>query len=99
MVKSQNIEVPGPGAQVELHFLCMIPMRDGTQLAANVFLPRERSSGVPALVEFTPYSRDSASPDGVKFAEDGFAFVSVYCRGRGDSEGLFIGHGPQEADD
>lgn len=99
MVKSQNIEVPGPGAQVELHFLCMIPMRDGTQLAANVFLPRERSSGVPALVEFTPYSRDSASPDGVKFAEDGFAFVSVDCRGRGDSEGVFIGHGPQEADD
>ncbi|MSV72972.1 MAG: CocE/NonD family hydrolase, partial [Actinobacteria bacterium] len=99
MVKSQNVEAPGPGARVELHFLCMIPMRDGTRLAANVFLPRERSGGVPAIVEFTPYSRDTGSPDGVKFAEEGFAFVSVDCRGRGDSEGVFVGHGREEADD
>ena len=99
MVKSPNAEAAGPGAQVEALFLQRIPMRDGTRLAANVFLPRERSGGVPAILEFTPYSRDSGSPEGVKFGAEGFAFVSVDCRGRGDSEGVFLGHGREEADD
>lgn len=99
MVQSANDEPLGPGARVELLFLRMIPLRDGTRLAANVFLPRERSGGVPAIFEFTPYSRDSGSPDGVRFAEEGFAFVSVDCRGRGDSEGEFQGHHDGEADD
>ena len=99
MVKSPNAEAAGPGAQVEALFLQRIPMRDGTRLAANVFLPRERSGGVPAILEFTPYSRDSGSPEGVKFGAEGFAFVSVDCRGRGDSEGVFVGHHAGEADD
>ena len=99
MVRSQNLDAAGPGAKVEVLFLQRIPLRDGTRLAANVFLPRERSGGVPAILEFTPYSRDSGSPEGVRFASEGFAFVSVDCRGRGDSEGHFLGHHAGEADD
>lgn len=99
MVRSQNLDAAGPGAKVEVLFLQRIPLRDGTRLAADVFLPRERSGGVPAILEFTPYSRDSGSPEGVRFASEGFAFVSVDCRGRGDSEGHFLGHHAGEADD
>ena len=99
MTNSHNVEATRPGSRVELLFLRMIPLRDGTRLAANVFLPRKRSGSVPAVVEFTPYSRDTGSHDGVRFASEGFAFVSVDCRGRGDSEGIFLGHHAGEADD
>lgn len=99
MVLSAN-EVPlPPGSQADLLFLQRIALRDGTRLAANVFLPRHRSGPVTAIVEFTPYSRDSGTPDGVRFANEGFAFVSVDVRGRGDSEGTFLGHHGGEADD
>ena len=99
MVQSANEQPLAAGALVEVQFLRMIPMRDGARLAANVFLPRRATEGLPALVEFTPYSRDTGSPEGVRFAAEGFAFVSVDCRGRGDSEGVFLGHHAGEADD
>ena len=99
MARSANDEPLGPGTRVDLLFRQMIPLRDGLHLAANVFLPKQRTGGVPAIIEFTPYSRDTGSPEGVRFASEGFAFVSVDCRGRGDSEGVFLGHGPEEADD
>ena len=99
MVTSANRVPAGPGSQVDLLFLARIPMRDGVHLAANVFLPKQRTGGVPAILEFTPYSRDTGSPEGVRFASEGFAFVSVDCRGRGDSEGEFLGHAATEAGD
>lgn len=99
MVASANKVAAGPGSRVDLLFLVRIPMRDGVHLAANVFLPKQRPGGVPAIIEFTPYSRDTGSPEGVRFASEGFAFVSVDCRGRGDSEGEFLGHAATEADD
>ena len=99
MALSANDRPPAPGARVDVLFLQMIPMRDGARLAANVFLPKDRTVAAPAIVEFTPYSRDTGSPEGVRFASEGFAFVSVDCRGRGDSEGIFLGHHAGEADD
>jgi putative CocE/NonD family hydrolase len=99
MVLSANNVAPGPGASVDLLFREPIEMRDGVRLVANVFLPKQRTGGVPAIIEFTPYSRDTGSPEGVRFASEGFAFVSVDCRGRGDSEGDFLGHHGGEADD
>lgn len=99
MALSANDRPRAPGARVDLLFLQMIPMRDGVRLAANVFLPKDRTAAAPAIVEFTPYSRDTGSPEGVRFATEGFAFVSVDCRGRGDSEGSFLGHHAGEADD
>ena len=99
MVLSANNIALGPGASVDLLFREPIEMRDRVHLVANVFLPKQRTGGVPAIIEFTPYSRDTGSPEGVRFASEGFAFVSVDCRGRGDSEGEFLGHHGGEADD
>jgi hypothetical protein len=91
-IRSANDFEPGQGASAELMFLVRIPMRDGLHLAANIFLPRQRTAPVPALVELTPYSRDTATADGNRFAHAGFAYVVADCRGRGDSEGVFYGH-------
>jgi putative CocE/NonD family hydrolase len=66
----------------------MVPMRDGTRLAASVFLPRDEGS-YPVVMQRTPYNRLGALADGERWAARGYAFVSQDVRGRYDSEGEF----------
>jgi putative CocE/NonD family hydrolase len=72
-----------------------IPMRDGVELAADVYLPRESDAGpVPAIVQITPYGKDQASltaDEALLYQSNGFAFIAIDCRGRGKSEGLWDG--------
>ncbi len=65
-----------------------IPMRDGVNLNATVYKP---ISGEPTPVIFTltPYISDSYHPRAFYFAQHGYAFALVDCRGRGNSEGEF----------
>ena len=39
------------------HFCVMVPMRDGTRLATDVYLPRVPKAAVPAILMRTPYGR------------------------------------------
>src|SRR5512133_3834959 len=73
---------------VDIHWGVKIPMRDGIQLNATVYRPK---SGEPAPVIFTltPYVADNYHGFGFYFAQHGYAFASVDCRGRGNSEGKF----------
>lgn len=67
-----------------------IPMRDGIELAADVYLPRADQLPAPAIVTVTPYGKDGATfaPGEAKFyQENGYAYVAVDTRGRGKSEG------------
>ena len=66
-----------------------IPMRDGIKLAAVVFLPQMNSERVPVIFTLTPYGADSYVDRALYFSENGYAFVLVDVRGRGDSEGKF----------
>jgi putative CocE/NonD family hydrolase len=54
-----------------------------------VFKPRGHAAPLPVIVEMTPYGVDMLYADGVAFANEGFVFVAVDCRGTGDSEGTF----------
>jgi uncharacterized protein len=65
-----------------------IPMRDGLELAADVWLP-EQDGPVPCIVEPTPYGKDNMFnvADAELLQSHGYAFVSVDLRGRGKSEG------------
>ena len=73
---------------------CWIPMRDGTRLAARLWLPADaESSPVPAILEYIPYrkrdlTRARDEPIHAWFAGHGYAAVRVDVRGSGDSEGL-----------
>ncbi len=63
----------------------MVPMRDGTKLATDVYLP-DGEGPVAAVVARSVYGRGGegfARP----FTSQGFAFVVQDTRGRGDSEG------------
>ncbi|MFW6213068.1 MAG: CocE/NonD family hydrolase [Spirochaetota bacterium] len=69
-----------------------IPARDGTRLAARIWLP-SLGEPVPALLEFIPYrkrdrtrARDSLAHP--YFAGHGYASVRVDLRGSGESEGV-----------
>ncbi|WP_458317063.1 CocE/NonD family hydrolase [Mycolicibacterium brisbanense] len=69
-----------------------IPMRDGVELAATVWLPSAAALPVPAIVSVTPYDKDNSvfSAEEAKFYRGNeYAYVSVDTRGRGKSEGVW----------
>lgn len=68
-----------------------IPMRDGTELSADIYLP-EAEGSYPALVMRTPYDNTAERHLAMArfMAEHGYAFVFQDVRGRGDSDGKFI---------
>ncbi|HEU0115268.1 MAG TPA: CocE/NonD family hydrolase, partial [Thermomicrobiales bacterium] len=67
-----------------------IPMRDGIELAADVYLPKANERPAPAIVTMTPYDKDAfrdPASEAHFYQRHGYAFVAVDCRGRGKSEG------------
>jgi len=69
----------------------MIPMRDGTRLAANLYLPEE-AGRYPGIFTFVPYLKDGwigidHEPHHRHFAGQGYAVMQVDFRGTGASEG------------
>ena len=66
-----------------------IPMRDGVNLAANIFRPKGEGP-FPVILMRTPYGKmDENMGDGKRYATAGYAMVVQDCRGRGKSEGLW----------
>ncbi|GAB3716058.1 CocE/NonD family hydrolase [Nocardiopsis oceani] len=72
----------------------LVPMSDGTRLAARVWRPVDsEETPVPAILEFIPYRRRdlTAQRDSIHHpytAGHGYACVRVDLRGSGDSEGV-----------
>src|SRR5690242_6110863 len=68
----------------------MIPMSDGTRLAADIYRPAAEGK-FPAIVERTPYNREESvilrTETPQYFARRGFVFVVQDVRGRWGSEG------------
>ena len=71
-----------------------IPLKDGTRLAARVWLPVDADAHpVPAILEYLPYRRrdGTAERDALTHpyvAGHGYACVRVDMRGSGDSDGV-----------
>jgi putative CocE/NonD family hydrolase len=79
---------------VEDHPHVLIPMPDGTRLAARLWLPKG-AGRVPCVLEMIPYrKRDgTVARDALMhpwFAGHGFAALRVDLRGSGDSEGTLV---------
>ena len=66
-----------------------IPMRDGTKLNATVYKPKDMQAPLPVIFTLTPYIADSYHNRAYFFSQNGYVFVLVDCRGRGNSEGTF----------
>jgi putative CocE/NonD family hydrolase len=84
----------------------LIPLEDGTRLAARIWLPVDAEGDpVPAILEYLPYRRRDGTVERdvlthPYFAGHGYAAVRVDMRGSGDSDGVLLGeYLKQEQDD
>lgn len=64
-----------------------IPMRDGVELAADIFLPAASQRPAPAVVIGTPYDKSTPYEQGEPWQEAGYVGIVYDVRGRGKSEG------------
>jgi putative CocE/NonD family hydrolase len=95
--------VVAAGATPKPVFETGIPMRDGVELAADVYLPTAEQVPAPAIVTMTPYDKSGVlvAPEARFYQDQGYAYVSVDVRGRGKSEGewrAFVHDGPDGHD-
>jgi putative CocE/NonD family hydrolase len=77
------------GKDVDFIWGVKIPMRDGVRLNATVYKPEKMDAPLPVIFTLTPYISDSYHPRAYYFSQNGYVFVLVDCRGRGNSEGEF----------
>jgi hypothetical protein len=84
----------------------LIPLRDGTNLAARIWLPVDAARNpVPAILEYLPYRKRTGTYERDALthpylAGHGYAAVRVDIRGSGESDGLlFDEYAQQEQDD
>ncbi len=76
-------------ADVRMQWGIAIPMRDGVQLSATLYLSPAQQKPAPAVFVLTPYIGQFHHRRGVFFASHGYPFLTVDVRGRGNSEGTF----------
>jgi hypothetical protein len=74
---------------VDLLWGVKIPMRDGVKLNATVYRPKDQKEPLPVIFTLTPYISDTYHSRAYYFAQNGYVFVLVDVRGRGNSEGQF----------
>jgi uncharacterized protein len=89
-IESQHAPAPRPGAGVDMLFCARAPMRDGAGLGVQVHRPHGGPGPWPVVMEITPYGTAANHADGLRLAAAGFVFVSVDCRGTGESDGRFV---------
>ena len=84
----------------------LIPLRDGTNLAARIWLPADAERNpVPAILEYLPYRKRTGTYDRDALmhpylAGHGYVAVRVDIRGSGESDGLLSDeYARQEQDD
>lgn len=82
---------------VEIHYDVRLPMRDGLELSANLFMPVPREAGekFPAILEMIPYRKDDwryqADHQRMTYlAQRGYAGCRLDIRGTGSSPGLAL---------
>ena len=68
-----------------------IPMRDGVNLAGDLYLPSNRLEKIGCVLSFSPYNATGSDKptDAAKSEEWGVATLAVDCRGLCHSEGTF----------
>lgn len=78
-----------------------VPMRDGVHLSTNVYLPKNCSTPVPAVLVRTPYGKEDGCEIYYRYVQRGYAVVVQDVRGRNASEGEWLPnyHEVEDGDD
>jgi uncharacterized protein len=79
--------------EVEVQLSQMVPMRDGTRLATDLYLPlrdgQRLGERLPVILTRTPYNKAGNRSLGNYYASRGYVFVAQDTRGRYESEGVW----------
>src|SRR5215510_5952717 len=78
-----------------------VPMRDGVRLALDLYFPSGPSSGLPVVLERTPYNKAIFGQKAKFWTARGYVFAIQDVRGRFRSEGrfeLYLREGPDGYD-
>ncbi|MSP12887.1 MAG: CocE/NonD family hydrolase [Chloroflexi bacterium] len=75
---------------VEMQLDVKVPMRDGVNLSADIYLPKD-TGPFPTVLMRTPYNNNDERfiEKGRRLANSGYVCVVQDCRGRSDSEGSY----------
>lgn len=66
-----------------------IPLRDGVKLNATLYRPSVQRAPLPCVFTMTPYISQTYHERGRYFSANGYVFLTIDVRGRGNSEGDF----------
>ncbi len=79
-----------PNYDVEMNLDVKVPMRDGINLSADIYLPKAHEK-FPTVLMRTPYSNntDAMIEKGFRLANNGYVCMIQDCRGRWDSDGEY----------
>lgn len=80
-----------PAHDMTIDFDVRVPMRDGVELSADVYRPKD-DGRYPVILQRTPYLKtgEQVPQQTRSFVERGYVFVLMDVRGRGDSDGVFV---------
>ncbi len=91
-IVSLVLDIPAPEYSVVVNKDIMVPMRDGTLLATDIYRP-DTNGSYPLIITRTPYGKDNPehkySFAGKLFASQGYVFLCQDVRGKFNSEGDF----------
>ncbi|GHP13905.1 esterase [Lentilactobacillus fungorum] len=76
--------------EIKPHFKAMVPMRDGVELATEIFIPDDGKKTHSVILGRTPYGRQMFYRDYERFVQRGFVVVLQDVRGRNDSQGDWL---------
>ncbi|MBP1767865.1 MAG: CocE/NonD family hydrolase [Candidatus Aminicenantes bacterium] len=82
-------QAPSSEKPVSIQWGVKIPVRDGIRLNGTLYKPGDMTDPLPVIFTFTPYIADTYHERGMYFARNGYVFLGIDVRGRGNSEGAF----------
>ncbi|MEO7447305.1 MAG: CocE/NonD family hydrolase, partial [Humibacillus sp.] len=88
LTRTLDAVVTSPAVHVERDLA--VPMRDGTVLRTDHWVPESPTPGAPVLLTRTPYGREGVEAEARTFAERGHHVVVQSCRGHFGSGGDFV---------
>ena len=98
-----DAQVPTPFDVVRSEHNLMIPTRDGSKMATDVYRPARNGVAIdgrfPVLLNRTPYDKGSLASQAETFAKHGYVVAVQDLRGRYASEGKFLKVQPADATD
>jgi hypothetical protein len=86
-VAAAAVQAAAAAAEARLETL-MVAMRDGVELATDVYVP-EGGGPWPCILARTPYGKGGNKSLAAEYSARGYAFVSQDCRGKHGSSGRY----------